>query len=145
MWKYIFTKHTQQQFPLGEQLYALLEVFPDAFFFKDGAGRWQIINEPAKRLFHLEGIPWKGKTDMELAEVHPDFREIHEACIADDEKAWQAKQLIVVEEKMVREDGHQATYETRKLPLFNGNGEALRQIEWVGFTMQRSSCVPNRS
>ncbi len=23
--------------------------------------------------------------------------------------------------------------------------EALRQIEWVGFTMQRSSCVPNRS
>ncbi|QFX95740.1 hypothetical protein [Acidithiobacillus thiooxidans] len=22
---------------------------------------------------------------------------------------------------------------------------ALRQIEWVGFTMQRSSCVPNRS
>ncbi|OCX74435.1 EAL domain-containing protein [Acidithiobacillus thiooxidans] len=123
MWKYIFTKHTQQQFPLGEQLYALLEVFPDAFFFKDGAGRWQIINEPAKRLFHLEGIPWKGKTDMELAEVHPDFREIHEACIADDEKAWQAKQLIVVEEKMVREDGHQATYETRKLPLFNGNGE----------------------
>ncbi|OCX70062.1 hypothetical protein A6M27_12085 [Acidithiobacillus thiooxidans] len=23
--------------------------------------------------------------------------------------------------------------------------KALRQIEWVGFTMQRSSCVPNRS
>lgn len=93
------------------------------FFFKDGAGRWQIINEPAKRLFHLEGIPWKGKTDMELAELHPDFREIHEAYIADDEKAWQAKQLIVVEEKMVREDGYQAFYETRKLPLFKENGE----------------------
>lgn len=123
MTDHTITKHAYEHSPSFEQLYALLEVFPDAFFFKDGEGRWQIINEPAKRLFQLEGIPWKGKTDMELAELHPDFREIHEACIADDEKAWQAKQLIVVEEKMVREDGRQATYETRKLPLFKENGE----------------------
>ncbi len=122
------TNHTpakpvqEYDFP-GKQLYALIEAFPDAFFFKDDAGRWQIINEPAKRLFHLEGIPWKGKTDMELAELRPDFREIHAACIADDEKAWQAKQLIIIEEKMVCEEGHQATYETRKLPLFKENGE----------------------
>jgi len=38
MWKYIFTKHTQQQSPLSEQLYALLEVFPDAFFFQGWRG-----------------------------------------------------------------------------------------------------------
>ena len=123
MTKHILTKHKQEHFPSGERLSALLEALPDAFFFKDGAGRWQIINEPAKRLFHLEGISWKGKTDMELAELHPDFREIHEACIADDEKAWQARQLIVIEEKMVHDDGQQAIYETRKLPLFKVNGE----------------------
>ena len=117
------TKHAHEHSPSCEQLSALLEVFPDAFFFKDGAGRLQIINESAKRLFHLEGIPWKGKTDMELAELHPDFREIHATCIADDEKAWQARQLVVVEERMVREDGQQGTYETRKLPLFQVNGE----------------------
>ena len=109
--------------PPSERLSALLEALPDAFFFKDGAGRWQIINEPAKRLFHLEGIPWEGKTDMELAELHPDFRDIHAACVADDEKAWQARQLVVVEERMVREDGQQAIYETRKMPLFKVNGE----------------------
>ena len=123
MTDHTITKHAYEDYPSFEQLSALLELFPDAFSFKDGAGRWQIINESAKRLFHLEGIPWKGKTDMELAELHPDLREIHAACIADDEKAWQAKQLIVVEEKMIREDGHQATYETRKLPLFKENGE----------------------
>ncbi|MBU2839260.1 EAL domain-containing protein [Acidithiobacillus thiooxidans] len=115
--------HTQEPSPLSERLFALLEALPDAFFFKDGAGRWQIVNESAKRLFHLEGIPWEGKTDMELAELHPDFRDIHVACIADDEKAWQAKQLVIVEEKMLREDGQQSTYETRKLPLFKVNGE----------------------
>ncbi|MDR7927137.1 EAL domain-containing protein [Acidithiobacillus thiooxidans] len=123
MTDHTITKHTDEHHPSFEQLSALLEVFPDTFSFKDGAGRWQILNESAKRLFHLEGIPWKGKTDMELAELHPDFREIHEACIADDEKAWQTKRLIVVEEKMVREDGQQATYEARKLPLFKENGE----------------------
>ena len=123
MTKHTPTKQAQEYSTPGKQLSALLEALPDAFFFKDGAGRLQIINESAKRLFHLEGIPWKGKTDMELAELHPDFREIHEACIADDEKAWQARQLVVVEERMVREDGQQAIYETRKLPLFKVNGE----------------------
>jgi hypothetical protein len=41
---------------------------------------------------------------MELAELHPNFRAIHLACVADDEKAWQARQLVVVEEKMGRGD-----------------------------------------
>ncbi|MBU2836433.1 EAL domain-containing protein [Acidithiobacillus thiooxidans] len=123
MTKHTPIKHAQEHSPFGDQLSALIETLPDAFFFKDGTGRWQIINESAKRLFHLEGIPWEGKTDMELAELHPDFREIHEACIVGDEKAWRARQLVVIEEKMVREDGQQAIYETRKLPLFKVSGE----------------------
>lgn len=107
----------------SEHLSALLEALPDALFFKDGRGRWQIINKPAERLFRMEGVAWKGKTDAELAELHPDFRDIHNACIADDERAWQARQMVIVEEKMVREDGQVATYETRKFPIFNADGE----------------------
>ncbi len=107
----------------SEQLSVLLEVIPDAFFFKDGVGRWQIINEPANRLFQLEDIAWKGKTDLELAELRPDFREIHMACAADDEKAWQSQQMVVVEEKMVRDDGQMAIFEVRKMPLFRANGK----------------------
>lgn len=107
------------------RLSALIEALPDAFFFKDGEGRWQVINTSAKRLFRLEGIPWEGKTDLELADLQPEFREIYAACAADDEKAWQARQMVAVEEEMVREDGQWATFETRKVPLFKRNGERL--------------------
>ena len=73
----------------NEQLTALIEAIPDAVFFKDGNGRWLITNEPAKQLFQLHDIPWQGKTEMELADLHPAFRVAHEGCLASDEKAWQ--------------------------------------------------------
>jgi diguanylate cyclase (GGDEF)-like protein/PAS domain S-box-containing protein len=107
----------------NEQLDALIEAIPDAVFLKDGMGRWLVINEAAKRLFQLRDIPWKGKTDLELADLHPAFRAIHEACLADDEKAWRAGQMVVVEENMVREDGQLATFETRKVPIFGKDGQ----------------------
>ena len=107
----------------SEQLAALVEAIPDAVFLKDGAGRWLIINEPAKRLFQVRDLPWQGKTDLDLADLHPAFRAIHEACLADDEKAWRAGQMVVVEENMVREDGQLATFETRKVPVFAKDGQ----------------------
>ena len=107
----------------SEQLAALVEAIPDAVFLKDGAGRWLIINEPAKRLFQVRDLPWQGKTDLQLADLHPAFRTIHEACVADDEKAWRTGQMVVVEENMVREDGQLATFETRKVPVFAEDGQ----------------------
>jgi len=107
----------------NEQLAALIEAIPDAVFLKDGMGRWLIVNEAAKRLFQLRDLPWQGKTDLELADLHPAFRDIHEACLADDEKAWRAGQMVVVEENMVREDGQLATFETRKVPVFAKDGQ----------------------
>ncbi|OFC61620.1 hypothetical protein BAE30_04370 [Acidithiobacillus caldus] len=106
-----------------DEFSALIEAIPDALFLKDGQGRWRFINEPAKRLFQLQNIPWQGKTDRELADLHPEFRAIHEACVADDEKAWQAGHMVVVEEIMTREDGQLATFETRKVPVFTPDGQ----------------------
>jgi diguanylate cyclase (GGDEF)-like protein/PAS domain S-box-containing protein len=82
-----------------------------------------MTNAVARRLFQLHDIPWQGKTDRELAELRPAFRAIHEACWLDDEKAWQAGHMIVVEESMVLEDGQLATFETRKMPVFTQDGQ----------------------
>jgi diguanylate cyclase (GGDEF)-like protein len=82
-----------------------------------------MTNAVARRLFQLHDIPWQGKTDLELAELRPALRAIHETCWLDDEKAWQAGQMIVVEENMVREDGQLATFETRKMPVFTQDGQ----------------------
>jgi len=106
-----------------DNLSAVIGAIPDAIFLKDGEGRWLITNEPAKRLFQLQNIPWQGKTDRELADLRPEFREIHETCVADDEKAWRAGHMVVVEENMVREDGQLATFEIRKAPVFAKDGQ----------------------
>src|SRR5450830_1375197 len=107
----------------NEQLTALIEAIPDAVFLKDGEGRWLIINEPAKQMFQLHDLPWQGKTDMELADMHPAFRAAHEGCLAGDEKAWQAGKLLVGEEIVPGEDGRCAIIETRKVPLFSKEGQ----------------------
>ncbi len=87
----------------NEQLQALVEAIPDAVFLKDGAGRWLVINEPARQMFQLHDLPWQGKAEMELADLHPTFRAAHEGCLVSDEKAWQAGQLLVAEESLVGE------------------------------------------
>ena len=107
----------------NEQLTALIEAIPDAVFFKDGNGRWLITNEPAKQLFQLHDIPWQGKTEMELADLHPAFCTAHEGCQASDEKAWQAGQLLVSEEIVAGEDGRCAIIESRKAPIFSKEGQ----------------------
>lgn len=108
-----------------DSLNALVEAIPDAIFFKDGEGRWLITNEPAKRLFQLHEIDWQGKTDKELAELRPAFRPAYEACLADDENAWQSGQLTLFDETIPDENGTPRHYEVRKVPVFDA--ENLRK------------------
>ncbi|BBI99891.1 hypothetical protein FGKAn22_15840 [Ferrigenium kumadai] len=102
-----------------DSLNALVEAIPDAIFFKDGEGRWLITNEPAKQLFRLHEIDWQGKTEMELAELHPAFRPAHEACLVDDETAWQAGKLTLFSETVHEENGKTRHFEVRKVPVFD--------------------------
>lgn len=108
---------------LTERLTALIEAIPDAIFFKDGKGRWLITNEPAKQLFRLHGVKWRGKTELELAEMRPEFRAMHEACHVEDEAAWEAGKLTLFQERIAAEDGQMRDYEVRKMPVFGQDGQ----------------------
>lgn len=102
---------------------SLIEAIPDAIFLKDGEGRWQVTNEAAKKLFQLHSIPWMGKSEMEIAELHPEFRDAHEACFHDDERTWKAGELTIFAELIPDEMGKLRNYEVRKVPVFNEQGE----------------------
>ena len=102
---------------------SLIEAIPDAIFLKDRDSRWLITNAAAQRLFQLDAIPWHGKTEMELAELHPEFRAAHEACLVDDEKAWQAGDLTLFSETVAGEDGRQRHFEVRKVPIFDAQDQ----------------------
>lgn len=107
-----------------EQATVLVNTIPDAIFLKDGDGRWLFINEAAKQMFQVHNLPWQGKTEMELAELQPEFRKAHEGCVAGDDRAWQAGQLLVGEEVFAADEaGHMVTVETRKMPTFDNNGQ----------------------
>jgi diguanylate cyclase (GGDEF)-like protein/PAS domain S-box-containing protein len=106
----------------SKRMAALIEAIPDAIFFKDGAGRWLLTNEAAKQLFQLHAVDWQGKNEMELAELHPDFRAAHEACLVDDEKAWAINGMSLFAETVVDDLGQSHHFEVRKIPVFDEHG-----------------------
>jgi PAS domain S-box-containing protein len=65
-------KKTEDELQESEKrLRTLINVLPDGVFFKDGEGRWLEVNCTALDLFELGGVPYRGKTDAELAEYTP--------------------------------------------------------------------------
>ena len=105
-----------------ENLETLVEAIPDAIFFKDGAGRWQVANSSAQQLFRTDLRAWQGRTDQEMAGDIPDLQPVHEACMVSDEKAWAARQAILMEERIVDAEGGWHEFEVLKVPLFHEDG-----------------------
>jgi len=112
----------EQMHALNQRLNALIDALPDAVFLKDSQGRWLVTSALAKEIFQLHDLPWQGKTDMELAEMQPGSYEMYEACVRDDELAWDARRLTLFEEKLTFPDGSEHHYDVRKVPIFNNDG-----------------------
>lgn len=105
-----------------ENLATLVEAIPDAVFFKDGEGRWQVANSAAQQLFRADQRPWHGRTDREMAADIPDLQAVHETCILSDEKAWATGRPIYHEERVTDADGSAREFEVFKVPLFHEDG-----------------------
>ena len=105
-----------------ENLETLVEAIPEAVFFKDGEGRWQITNSSAKRLFQTHGRAWQGRTDLEMAMDLHELRAAHQACHDSDELAWASRRMATGEERLPGADGTARTFEVCKVPLFHEDG-----------------------
>ncbi|MEI8291878.1 MAG: PAS domain S-box protein, partial [Verrucomicrobiota bacterium] len=105
-----------------EHLETLVEAMPDAVFFKDGAGRWLVVNSTGKKLFQTDKRSWFGRTDADMAGDLPTLQASHEACAVSDEAAWQAGRLTVGEETVELADGQTLVAEVYKQPLFHPDG-----------------------
>jgi len=116
-------ERTRQLAAERHRLTALIESIPDAIFFKDGEGRLQIANNSAKKLLQLHSIPWEGKTELELAELHPLLRPVHEKSLQDDEQAWRANGEGHFTATVPDGQGRSRHFEIRKLPIFDAAGD----------------------
>ncbi len=106
-----------------EKLSILINSMVDFVNFKDGQGRWIESNDFGLKLFQLEGVSYRGKTDAELAEYTDFYREALLQCKASDEETWKAGTVTRCEEVIPLPDGSEKTFDTIKVPLFKQNNE----------------------
>lgn len=105
-----------------ERLRALLNAMPDIVCFKDSQGRWLEANTADLKLFQLQGVDYRGKTDSELAEYSPFYRQAFLACEESDARAWQAGGILKDEEHVPLPDGGFVALDIYKIPLFHEDG-----------------------
>ncbi|PPD22346.1 MAG: hypothetical protein CTY22_03690 [Methylomonas sp.] len=91
---------------------------------KDGQGRWQIANHVALSVYGLNGKPWQGKTDRELARLcEPLYQPYFRASIESDERAWQSSLTLTEVALPNAVNGFDIrTFEIVKNPLFEADG-----------------------
>lgn len=104
------------------KLRTLINTIPDIITFKDGEGRWIETNDYTLKLFQLEGVDYRGKTDLDLAPYSPFYKEAFEYCVHTDEMAWQKGTLSRGDEIIPRPDGTNRIYDVFKIPIFDEEG-----------------------
>ena len=105
-----------------ERLRTLMNATPDAICFKDGEGRWIESNDANLEVFDLAGVDFRGRTDAELAEFTPFYREALLTCNVTDEQAWLAVTPSRNREVIPRPDGRSKVFDVIKVPLFHPDG-----------------------
>jgi PAS domain S-box-containing protein len=105
-----------------ERLRTLINSTPDVICFKDGEGRWLEANDADLKLFQLEAVNYRGKTDIELAEYSPYYRDAFGTCRASDETTWLNGEISRDVETIFRPDGSKRVYDIIKAPLFEPDG-----------------------
>lgn len=106
---------------IGEILAVLMDTLNDFVCIKDSENRWLAANTFGLKLFKLENVDYKGKTDKDFAEMYPFFREAFLECYDSDNRAWDFIEGLRLEERIQTDDGIRY-FDVMKVPTFNEDG-----------------------
>ncbi|MCD4751313.1 MAG: response regulator [Thermoanaerobaculales bacterium] len=106
-----------------ERLRHLLDTIPDIVSFKDPEGRWLEANRACLEIFQLTEVDFRGKTDIELAELSPFYRDAFLVCRQTDEIAWNLGAPSRGDEVIPFPDGRSRVFDVIKVPSFAAKGE----------------------
>ncbi|WP_226666577.1 PAS domain-containing sensor histidine kinase [Metabacillus litoralis] len=107
----------------NNKLHILINSMVDFVNFKDGEGRWIEANDFALKLFQVENVNYRGKTDAELAEYTKFYGDALRYCETSDEQAWLHGTASRCIEEIPMPDGTVKTFDTIKIPSFSDLGE----------------------
>ncbi|WP_108669214.1 ATP-binding protein [Peribacillus acanthi] len=122
---YLIMKRMEQMVQLKkdeQRLSSLINSMVDFVCFKDGEGRWIETNTYGLKLFQLEHVDYKGKTDADLAKYTEFYHDALLYCVGSDEEAWNNGTVTRCEETIPLPGGGTKTFDTIKQPLFNQDG-----------------------
>lgn len=101
------------------QLRTLVEAVPDCIQFKDGDGRWLIVNDICLKKSGMMQIDWEGKTDLDLAEQCPHLKNFLIEKKTKDDAAWAAGVPCQSEEPYMDVNGQILLMDVVRIPLFD--------------------------
>ncbi|MDX2503164.1 MAG: PAS domain S-box protein, partial [Gammaproteobacteria bacterium] len=99
-----------------------INAIPDIICIKDSSGHWLYANNYALKLFQLENVDYKNKTDSDLAPYSNFYREFFLACEDADEIAWKKAKISQGDEIIPQPDESDKVFEVTRVPLFNQDG-----------------------
>ncbi|MFN2145954.1 MAG: HD domain-containing phosphohydrolase [Anaerolineales bacterium] len=105
-----------------EQLRTLINAMPDFVILKDGAGRWQELNNSGATLFGFENISIADKTDLQLAQEYPDLNELLNWCYISDEETWSSGKVTSCQIESFPIDSVPRSFEIVKVPVYRPDG-----------------------
>ncbi|CAG9619285.1 ATP-binding protein [Sutcliffiella rhizosphaerae] len=120
MKKHVAFKELEQK---EQELSTLINNMPDFVCFKDGEGRWLKTNDYGLSLYELQNVDYKGKTDLELGEFSPFFKEAFQYCTETDRQTWEGREISRAEESFFLANGERKTFDVIKVPLFYPDGK----------------------
>lgn len=122
-------KAEQEVRDANTQLESLINAMPDAVLFKDSKGRWQRANPAALKLFHMEHVDYRHRTQGELAEAVPFHRQALRLSEQSDAFTWYRGVIARFEESIPQPDGMDRLIEFTKVPLFHQDGSPKGLVE----------------
>lgn len=113
----------QQLSEREELLYLVFNSIPDLLILKDSEGRWKIINNYTKKFFGLlTPNEYKNKTDAEIAEISPRYKDMLEICASTDEQVWLSRESLQLEKHTHDSFGIESIFDVVKTPIYNPDG-----------------------
>ncbi len=104
------------------RLRSLIDFMPDIVIFKDENGRWMEANDFSIKVFNLQDVSFKGKSNSELADCVPFFKEALLYCERSDMKTWDGGVVFRGKEVLPQPNDDPKVFDVIKVPFYNEDG-----------------------
>ncbi|RXT15476.1 PAS domain S-box protein [Ammoniphilus sp. CFH 90114] len=105
-----------------EQLRLLIHTIPDIVLVKDAENRLLEINQAALDIFGMDGLDYRGRDFLELAQLNEQYKELYLDCHYSDREAWMRVTPQHFEYEVQKPDGTSKVYDILKSSHFDGKG-----------------------